>query len=111
MQSIFGIVKYLCAKNGTNVAELERKLNFSKASVSKWDISSPTAHKIRAIAAYFNVSTDYLIGRTTIPTTADELLTNEDIPNIQCLRDNMSRQDKLKMIQIMRKSFKEDFTE
>lgn len=46
------------------VAELERALNFGQGSISRWAKSAPSADKIQKVADYFDVSTDYLLGRT-----------------------------------------------
>ena len=46
-----------------SIAELERKLNFANGSISKWDKQSPSAERLQAVADYFDVSTDYLLGR------------------------------------------------
>lgn len=45
-------------------AELERKLNFSHGSLRNWNKSIPSGDKIQKVADYFDVSTDYLLGRT-----------------------------------------------
>ncbi|MES5415522.1 helix-turn-helix transcriptional regulator [Enterococcus mundtii] len=45
-------------------AELERKLNFSHGSLRNWNKSIPSGDKIQKVADYFDVSTDYLLGRS-----------------------------------------------
>ncbi|MBD9696252.1 helix-turn-helix transcriptional regulator [Enterococcus faecium] len=45
-------------------AELERKLDFSAGSLRNWNKSTPSGDKIQKVADYFDVSTDYLLGRT-----------------------------------------------
>ncbi|MGM0122127.1 helix-turn-helix domain-containing protein [Enterococcus sp. AZ152] len=45
-------------------AELERKLDFSAGSLRNWNRSTPSGDKIQKVADYFDVSTDYLLGRT-----------------------------------------------
>ncbi|NMG96082.1 helix-turn-helix domain-containing protein [Streptococcus pneumoniae] len=51
---------------------MERNLNFSNGSLRKWETSTPSGDKIEKIADYFNVSTDYLLGRTDNPTIANK---------------------------------------
>ncbi|HWR19084.1 MAG TPA: helix-turn-helix transcriptional regulator [Clostridia bacterium] len=58
-------IKHLCDKGGTTFAALERELGFGQGSIRKWDISSPAAEKLQKVADYFDVSTDYLLGRET----------------------------------------------
>ena len=49
------------------IAELERKLDFSQGSISKWDKQSPSSERLQKVANYFSVSTDYLLGLTNVP--------------------------------------------
>ncbi|MDA2638786.1 helix-turn-helix transcriptional regulator [Bacillus cereus] len=62
--SIFQRVKDLATDRGLSIAELERKLNFSPNTLYKLKSQKPSIDRIEAIAKYFNVSTDYLLGRT-----------------------------------------------
>lgn len=45
-------------------AELERKLDFSAGSLRNWNKSTPSGDKIQKVADFFDVSADYLLGRT-----------------------------------------------
>lgn len=56
-------VKELATQRKISVAELERTLGFGNGSISKWDKQSPSAEKLKKIADYFDVSTDYLLDR------------------------------------------------
>ncbi|KXY35791.1 helix-turn-helix transcriptional regulator [Bacillus thuringiensis] len=62
--SIFQRVKDLATDYGLSIAELERKLNFSPNTLYKLKTQKPSIDRIEAIAKYFNVSTDYILGRT-----------------------------------------------
>lgn len=57
-------IKYLCKKKKITIAELERKTAISNGQIRKWDNSSPGIDKVKLVADYFDVSTDYLLGRT-----------------------------------------------
>lgn len=61
---IYDRVKSLCAQQKISVAELERKLNLSNGSVSKWNKNQPNSEPLTKISDFFQVSTDYLLGRT-----------------------------------------------
>lgn len=63
----FERVKMLADKRKISIVELEEKLNFSKNSLYAWKKSKPSVDKLNAVADYFNVSTDYLLGRTDDP--------------------------------------------
>lgn len=63
-----------------SLAELERKLNFGNGTITKWDRRSPSSDKLTEVANYFDVSTDYLLGRPeaekNIDADLDEALDN-----------------------------------
>ena len=43
---------------------LEKQLEIGKSTISSWEKKQPSADKLEKIADYFNVSVDYLLGRT-----------------------------------------------
>lgn len=55
-------------------AELERKLDLSQGSIRNWNKKTPGVDKIKKVADFFDVSTDYLLGRTDLrkPIVTDE---------------------------------------
>ena len=59
-------IKGLAEEKNTTLADLERTLSLSHGSMQKWDTSSPSVDKVDKVAKYFNVSLDYLLGKTTI---------------------------------------------
>jgi len=61
---IFDIIKKLCDEQNVKISALERDLNFSRGSIYKMAESAPSSDKLRKLADYFNVSADYLLGRT-----------------------------------------------
>ena len=68
-------IRTLCSERTITIAELERNLGLGAGTVSRWDIRVPGADKVQKVAEYFDVSTDYLLGRSDIPKWA----TNEDV--------------------------------
>mgnify|MGYP003093766445 FL=1 len=68
-------IRALCSERKITIAELERNLGLGAGTVSRWDARVPGADKIQKVAEYFDVSTDYLLGRSDIPKWA----TNEDV--------------------------------
>lgn len=62
--SIVNRIKNLTEEKGTTLSGLERTLSISHGSIRKWDTSSPGIDKIDKVAKYFNVSIDYLLGKT-----------------------------------------------
>lgn len=59
----FDIVKKLADKQKISIVELEERLDFSKNSLYAWKRSKPSIDKLEAVANFFNVTTDYLLGR------------------------------------------------
>jgi transcriptional regulator with XRE-family HTH domain len=71
-------IKTLCEENDMSLTSLERELGFGKSTIRKWDKNAPSIDKVLLIADYFDVSMDYIIGRTplrnaTVAPDADEL--------------------------------------
>lgn len=62
--STFDIIKKLSVEKGKNVKEVALELGFGENLFYKWKTQSPTTDKLQKVADYFNVSTDYLLGRT-----------------------------------------------
>ncbi|EHJ4868306.1 helix-turn-helix transcriptional regulator [Listeria monocytogenes] len=63
----FERVKKLAEKNKISLKELAIKLNMGENAIYSWKVKTPGADKLKAVADYFNVSTDYLLGRTDNP--------------------------------------------
>lgn len=72
MFSTFEIVKDLCEKQGISLNTLEDKLKLGKNSLYGLKRNQPSAERLQQIADYFNVSTDYLLGRTDNPAIAKD---------------------------------------
>ena len=60
-------IRSLCKKNNISISQLEADLNFGTGLISRWIKSSPSIDKIVAIADYFHISIDDVIGRTIKP--------------------------------------------
>lgn len=66
---MFFFKKYekLCKEAGKTPTGVALELGLSRASVTRWrNNGMPSAEALLSIADYFNVSTDYLLGRTEI---------------------------------------------
>lgn len=55
-------IKRLCKENNVNVASLEKQLNIGAGTISRWNKANPSLDKVVAIAKYFHISVDGLIG-------------------------------------------------
>ena len=56
-------IREMCRLNNITPSQLESELNFGSGIISRWTKSCPSLDKIVAIADYFNVSVDEVIGR------------------------------------------------
>lgn len=72
MFETFEIVKSLAKKQGLSLNQLEDKLGYSRNTLYGLKSSTPKSDRIQEIADYFNVSTDYLLGRTDNPNIASD---------------------------------------
>ncbi|XLP25131.1 helix-turn-helix domain-containing protein [Bacillus toyonensis] len=57
-------IKRLCSEQKITIAELERRIQLSNGQIRKWANQTPGVDKVQKVADYFNVSLDYLLGRT-----------------------------------------------
>lgn len=65
-------IKELADKRGISLTKLEEDLGYSRNTLYKLKSQKPNAERISEIADYFNVSTDYLLGRTDNPRIAKD---------------------------------------
>ena len=68
----FEKIKELCKQRGITLTQLEETLGYSRNTLYKLKTQKPNAERIAEIADYFNVSTDYLLGRTDNPRIASD---------------------------------------
>lgn len=73
-------IRALANQEGMNLPELEVKLGLGNGTISRWNKSKPNTDKLITIADYFNVSTDYLLGREL--TSKDEKDIAKDLEKI-----------------------------
>lgn len=59
-------IKELRTENGLSQEKLAKCLNVTRVAVSKWETGDrqPNIDMLKKIADYFEVSTDFLLGRT-----------------------------------------------
>lgn len=65
-------LKELCARNGISIRALSDIVGIGKSTIGSWrDGASPNSSFVLTLADYFNVSCDYLLGRTDDPSFGD----------------------------------------
>lgn len=60
----FDRLKKLCDEQGISVNILEERIGIGKNSLYSWKNNIPKGSNLIKVADYFDVSTDYLLGRT-----------------------------------------------
>lgn len=75
--NLYEKIKELATQKKISIRQLEEKLGFANATLRRWDKNKPSVDKIQAVAKFFNVSVDYLLGNEEKSDTPD--LTIEQI--------------------------------
>lgn len=65
-------IKELAHKRGISITQLEEELDIPKNTIYQWKNRIPSPKRLQLVADYFNVTTDYLLGRNKTPYWADE---------------------------------------
>ncbi|HEM6052572.1 TPA: helix-turn-helix transcriptional regulator [Streptococcus suis] len=86
----FEKIKELADRHGISINKLEERLGYSRNTIYNLKTKKPNAERIAEIADYFNVSTDYLLGRTDNPKIADSHLKWQGAPvNVEDMASNV----------------------
>lgn len=113
MESIlYQRIKKLCDERGITINKLEKEIGVGYSSIQKWkNTYNPSMDKINKIANYFNVSLDYLLGRTDIRTLSSDIIGDDFIISLQRAREKMPPQDRERMMKVVRSGFDYFFTD
>lgn len=68
----FEKVRELAKKQGLSLNQVEEKLGYSKNTLYSLKRQKVSSERLQEIADYFNVSTDFLLGRTDNPAIASD---------------------------------------
>lgn len=86
MFSTFEKIKELCQKRGISLQKVAEDLSYSINYFYTLKEKTPKSDRLQEIADYFNVSTDYLLGRTDNPRIAtDKDLSSMDTQELETL--------------------------
>ena len=80
-------IKELRTAHGLNQVEFAGKLSVAKQTVSNWENNNiqPSIDMLTKIADFFNISTDYLLGREDKKTLDVSGLTDEQLAHINLI--------------------------
>ena len=72
-------LQMLAKEEGLSLNELEEELGYSKNTLYHYKSKQPTAQKLIEIAGYFDVSIDFLLGKSNHRTISRDLEDNKKI--------------------------------
>lgn len=67
MSVLFDRIKQLSSSKGVSLKKIATDLGFGENTIYKWKTQSPKGEYLDKVADYFDVSVDYLLGRTNTP--------------------------------------------
>lgn len=110
---IFQRISALCAERGIAISRLEKELGLANSSILKWrDIKrSPSVISARAVANYFGVSIEYLLGETDVRSSISEMLSDDGVISLQRAMEKMTPTDKTRVMNMLRAGYKYAFEE
>lgn len=94
--TVYERIRILAQEKKMSIAELERTLNLSNGIISKWNKVNPNSGPLSKVADYFNVSTDYLLGRSDAPnrtSSSNDAIGQELITHFRLNTANMAIED------------------
>lgn len=103
------MLKYFRIKEGLSQSELAEKLGMSASRISMYEVGKrePDFESEEKIADFFNTDLNTLRGRDV--ETNSNKISDPDIRRIQRAREQMSEQEKSKMMKILEASFDDYF--
>lgn len=112
MSIVYDRIKELCNRRGITISKLESDLGFGNSSIKKWErTSSPSVDKVIKVANYFDVSCDYLLGRSDIEGSAVDIIEDTEVVNLKRAIQKMTPEEKDKMMQMFKLMFNQAFTD
>jgi putative repressor-phage-associated len=106
-------IKELADNHGISLTKIEEDLGYSRNTLYKLKSQKPNAERVSEIADYFNVSTDYLLGRTDNPSVASSskgIGSPSDTPQFRAIQrkaKSLSVEDQERLIQLMQLTFQD----
>lgn len=106
-------IKELAKSRGISLAKLEESLGYSTNYFYTLKTKTPNSDRLQEIADYFNVSTDYLLGRTDNPSVASVskgIGSSSDTPQLRSIQrkaKSLSVADQERLLQLMDLTFQD----
>ena len=106
-------IKELAKSRGISLAKLEESLGYSTNYFYTLKTKAPNSDRLQEIADYFDVSTDYLLGRTDNPSVASGskgIGSPSDTPQLRSIQrkaKSLSVADQERLLQLMDLTFQD----
>lgn len=106
-------IKELAKSRGISLAKLEESLGYSTNYFYTLKTKTPNSDRLQEIADYFDVSTDYLLGRTDNPNVASGskgIGSPSDTPQLRSIQrkaKSLSVADQERLLQLMDLTFQD----
>lgn len=86
----YEIIKELSKEKKISIRQLEMKFGYSNGYLAKWKNNTPNSDELVKLANYFNVSVDYLLGRTDDSSTVQspDWATEKDVIDLMEMLDS-----------------------
>ena len=112
MSSFSDMLAYLRKRDGMSQKELADKLGISRSTIGMYETGErePDFETLEALADTFNVNMDTLLGKVSLSSERDRNV-DPDIRRIERARKNMSDADKQKMMNILKASSEDYFSD
>lgn len=68
----FDRLKFLADRQGMSINDVESKIGLGTNTLYSWKKKVPSCTNLQKVADFFNVSVDYLLGRTDNPKVNDD---------------------------------------
>jgi len=109
-------LKKLASEKNKSFNQIENDLNYGKNTLYRYKVQNPTQERLLELAKYFDVTTDYLLGREENKT--ENALTEEESELLAAFRmesEDMTKEEQAKfnqsvknMMKIARELFDDD---
>lgn len=86
----YEIIKNLAKEKGISIRQLEINFGYSNGYIGSWKRQTPNSNELSRIADYFDVSVDYLLGRTDNIKDTDSKIQR---PKVKMLARKMDKLD------------------
>ncbi|OTN86586.1 hypothetical protein A5819_003436 [Enterococcus sp. 7E2_DIV0204] len=114
--TLFDRISELAKKQHISLKDLATTIGLSESAIYQWRTSSPKAETLKKVADYFEVSTDYLLGRTERKDPLPVSPLEEDFGNsenaktseyfaIQRKSRELTQKDQQRLLKIMEATF------